>query len=89
MILVTELYDEEKDQRGYYIVNMTDPFTETAIEATVSVKNYGSVQIYNGKEIVNERLSGGSFSYSLAAGKGIFVSLIKRIEKPPNRRMAK
>lgn len=75
VVLVTELYDAEKNQYGYYIVNASD--SAMAEEATqtleISVKDFKKIQIHNMGEVENVALENGKYSVTLECGRGIFV----------------
>ena len=73
IILTTELYDEDNDQYGYYFVNITDPEQTTNIEIDIEFKEKENIQIYNGKEVVNEKLGDGKATITLSTGQGVFV----------------
>ncbi|MBQ8229274.1 MAG: hypothetical protein IJZ32_01100 [Clostridia bacterium] len=75
VVLVTELYDAENDQYGYYIVNASD--SAMAEEATqtleISLKDFEKIQIHNMGEVENVALENGKYSVTLECGRGIFV----------------
>ena len=74
ILLVTELYDEEKEIFGYYFVNATDPLKKAEMEFSVdfegSYKN--ALTYYRGVE-ETQKLKGKTFTFELGAGEGIFV----------------
>lgn len=77
LLLVTELYDEEKNQYGYYVVNATD--TSSLIDLTdikVSVKfsgNFKKVQTYRNGVPKNSFLKDGKATFYLTSGEGVFL----------------
>ena len=72
-VLVTELYDAEKQQFGYYIVNITDPgFTsEAVVELDFGSKQYA--QIYQFSTTTNIKTNNGKIKITLGSGGGAFV----------------
>ena len=73
IVLVTEQYDRRNGRRGYYVMNITDPFQETTIGTTVKFDKFKNVQIYDGKTVSNKKLKDGEITFELATGKGVFV----------------
>ena len=73
IILVTELYDKDEDQYGYYVVNITDPTQSTEIDVTVKFDQFTKVQTYSKGEPTNSFLKGGATTFSLATGQGVFL----------------
>ena len=73
IILVTELYDKDEDQYGYYVVNVTDPTQSTEIDVTVKFDEFTKVQTYSKGEPTNSFLKGGATTFSLATGQGVFL----------------
>ena len=73
IILVTELYDEARDQFGYYVVNATAPTAQAEIVATVDFAQVKNVQVYENGEVYNQKLKDGKFSVLLSEGQGLFL----------------
>jgi hypothetical protein len=77
LLLVTELYDEEKDQYGYFVVNATDTSSLvdlTDIKVTVEFGGgFKKVQTYRNGKPKNSFLKGGKASFYLASGEGVFL----------------
>ena len=73
IILVTEQYDELKQQYGYYIVNITDPQKTTEIKVDITFNDCANVQVYEGGEAKNKELKDGKISFYLPTGSGVFV----------------
>ncbi|MBQ8320508.1 MAG: hypothetical protein IJX81_06470 [Clostridia bacterium] len=75
VVLVTELYDAEKEQYGYFIVNASD--SALAEEATqtlrISFKDFEKIQIWDKGEVTNAFLDDGSYEFTLECGRGVFV----------------
>ena len=46
ILLVSELYDAERDVYGYYIVNATDSLQKARIEVSLEFSNYKKIQMY-------------------------------------------
>ena len=73
IILVTELYDAENDQYGYYVVNATAPTVASEIKTTLKFKNFKNVQVYKNGETKNEQMKNGEYTVTLSGGRGVFV----------------
>lgn len=73
IILVTELYDKDEDQYGYYVVNITDPTQSTEIDVTVKFDGFSKVQTYSKGEPTNSFLKDGATTVSLTTGQGVFL----------------
>ena len=71
--LVTEQYDKANRQRGYYVMNATDPIYMTELKITLHIDGFDMVQIYNGKKVVEREVKNGKISFYLPTGQGIFV----------------
>ncbi len=73
VLLVTELYDQNNDQYGYYVVNVTDPqFTSEAV-VELDFGAYKYAQIYQFGQATNVCLKEGKIKVSLGSGRGAFV----------------
>ena len=77
LLLVTELYDEEKNQYGYYVVNTTDTSSLvdlTDIKVTVTFGGeFKKVQTYCNGEPKNSFLNEGKTTFYLTSGEGVFL----------------
>ena len=71
--IITELYDEENDRYGYFIVNVTDPTEKSEMEISFTVNGYKNVQVYYRGEAENQKLKGGVYEVALQTGEGVFV----------------
>ena len=77
LLLVTELYDAEKNQYGYFVVNATDTSSLvdlTDIKVTVELDGrFKKVQTYRNGKPKNNFLKNGKTSFYLASGEGVFL----------------
>ena len=77
LLLVTELYDKEKNQFGYYVVNTTDTSSLvdlTDIKVTVEFDGgFKKVQTYRNGEPKNSFLKDGKTEFYLTSGEGVFL----------------
>lgn len=73
IVLITELYDKDNEQYGYYFVNITDPTKSVDIKVSVDFNSGSHVQVYNGKEIKNAKMKNGNYTFTLSTGRGAFV----------------
>lgn len=71
--LITEQYDQENDQRGYYVMNATDALYMTELKITLYIDGFNMVQVYNGKKVVEREVKNGKISFYLPTGQGVFV----------------
>jgi hypothetical protein len=71
--VVTELYDEENDRYGYFIVNVTDPTKNGEMEISFTVEGYKNVQVYYRGDVENQKLEDGVYTVALETGDGVFV----------------
>ena len=72
-IIVTELYDEENDQLGYYVVNITDPIVDSEASVTLSFPNFNNIQIVQNMTTSNVALADHTFTFELGTGRGAFI----------------
>ncbi|MBQ3115447.1 MAG: hypothetical protein IJC07_00285 [Clostridia bacterium] len=73
VVILTELYDKENDQYGYFVVNGTDPAFASEISVTLNVKNFSNVQIWQSETISNIGLVDGQVRIELGTGRGAFI----------------
>ena len=73
VVLVTELYDAEKEIYGYYVVNVTDPAYTSETVVTLDFGNFRNAQIYQFGEVNNVPTDGGKVTVNLGTGRGAFV----------------
>ena len=71
--LVTEQYDKKNKQRGYYVMNATDALYVTELKITLYIDGCDTVQVYNGKKVVERDVKNGKISFYLPTGQGVFV----------------
>ncbi len=73
IVLVTELYDENNDQYGYYVVNATDPqFTSEAV-VELDFGSYKYAQVYQFGQATNTCTNNGKIKVGLGSGRGAFI----------------
>ena len=72
-VLVTEQYDKANQQRGYYVMNATDPLYLTEMKVTLYIDGFDMMQVYNGKKIEEKEVKNGKISFYLPTGQGVFV----------------
>lgn len=72
-LLVTELKNRENGELGYYLVNITDPATDTKISATVRFENETTVNVLDKGELYQKITNSGELTFDLDAGAGVFV----------------
>lgn len=73
VVLMTELYDAENDQYGYFVVNGTDPMFPSEVSVTLNVKDFQNVQIWQSETISNIGLINGQVKIDLGTGRGAFI----------------
>lgn len=73
MLLVTELYDEARDQYGYFVVNTTDTAYSSELVVSLDFGSYKNVQIYQNSTIVDAKTKDGKATVYLGSGRGAFV----------------
>ncbi len=72
VILVTEFIDEETNQIGYYIANITDPTDAASGEVTITLEDADFAQVWqNGTNKI--RITKGSVTLNLGVGRGAFI----------------
>ena len=71
--LVTELYDEEINRYGYYVMNATDPSVSSSTNVTLTFKGFSHVMIYANGMPMEIQLTNGVYTLSLTTGKGAFI----------------
>ena len=73
MVLITELYDKENNQYGYYVVNATNPGYTSEIVVTLDFGEYDYVQVYQASKVSNAKTNDGKITVHLGTGRGAFV----------------
>ena len=74
LVIITELYDEARNQYGYYVVNATTPAYSTEIKVTLKFEGFENTQIYQNARVNNVALSdNGEVNIYLGTGRGAFV----------------
>lgn len=71
--LVTEQFDRKNLQTGYYVMNVTDALHSTEIKITLEIKEFDTVQVYNGQKVTEKAVKNGKVSFYLGTGRGVFV----------------
>ena len=72
-VLVTEMYDKERGQWGYYVVNVTDPEEHVGIEISMSFEGYENALLVQSMSETNLKLIDGALTLNLDAGCGAFI----------------
>lgn len=73
VVLITELYDKQKDRTGYYVVNITEPSYESEAVVTLTLDGFLNAQVYQFSTASNVKLSDGKIILNLGTGRGAFV----------------
>ena len=72
VVLVTEFIDEETNQIGYYVANITNPTDAASGEVTLTLDDADFAQVLqNGTNEI--RIAKGSVTLNLGVGRGAFV----------------
>jgi hypothetical protein len=72
-ILVTESYDDNFEQYGYFVMNTVEPTEKANQSVTLNFSNANNVLIYKDGEIQKFVLTDGKITIDLAVGHGAFV----------------
>ena len=72
-VLITELYDKENDQYGYYVVNATNSGYTSEVVVTLDFGAHEYVQVYQTAKITNAKTDSGKITLNLGTGRGAFV----------------
>lgn len=73
LFLVTEMYDEENDQWGYYVINGTDPGVSSEMRVTLTFNDYNCAQVVQSMNTQNVVLNEHKITLELGSGRGAFV----------------
>ena len=73
VVLLTQLYDAENDQYGYFVMNATDPYFASEVTVTLSIAEFNNVQIWQSETISNIGLIDGKVRLELGTGRGAFI----------------
>ena len=73
MLLVTELYDANNEQYGYFVVNASNPAFSNELVVTLDFGDYENAQIYQNCTIVDAKTEDGKVKVYLGTGRGAFV----------------
>ncbi len=73
LLIVTELYDEENDQLGFYVVNATDPIVDSEAKISIKFPGFDNVQIVEDGTTVNLALVDNTLKFDLGTGRGAFI----------------
>ena len=71
--LVTELYDEETNRYGYYVMNATDPSVSSPTRVTLTFEGFSHVMVYANGMPSEIELTDGVYTLTLYTGKGAFI----------------
>jgi hypothetical protein len=71
--LVTELYDEETNRYGYFVVNATDPSVTSSTNVTLTFEGFSHVMIYANGMPSQVELTNGKYTLSLSTAMGAFI----------------
>ena len=81
ILLVSELYDDEKDLTGYYICNATDSLEKSSLEVSLTFEGYDMVQYYFRGNVEEIALENGEVTLQLPTAQGGFVIPYKITER--------
>jgi hypothetical protein len=73
LLVVTEMYDDEKDQLGFYVVNATDPLVDSEAKISIKFPGYNNVQIVEDGTTMNLALIDSTLKFDLGTGRGAFI----------------
>jgi hypothetical protein len=73
LLVITELYDEERDQVGFYVVNATDPLVVSEAKVSIKFPGYNNVQIVENGTTKNLALVDSTLKFDLGTGRGAFI----------------
>ena len=73
VLMITEMYDEVKNQYGYMIINVADPSVKASVTAKVNFGNSRAVSVYDRSVNTLYQLDGNAYEVTLSAGQGVFV----------------
>ncbi len=73
LLVVTELYDEENDQLGFYVVNATDPIVDSEARVRIEFPGFDNVQIVENGNTTNVALVDNTLKFYLGTGRGAFI----------------
>ena len=71
--LVTELYDEETNRYGYFVLNATDPSVSSSTNVTLTFEGFSHVMIYANGMPSQVELENGKYTLSLSTAMGAFI----------------
>ncbi|MCL2752495.1 MAG: hypothetical protein FWE62_07060, partial [Firmicutes bacterium] len=72
--LVNQMYDKEKDIRGYYVLNLADPFISSAETVTITFDpKYEYAVIYNRDTVTQSELTNSKLVLTLDEGDSAFI----------------
>lgn len=72
-LLMTELYDGEKEVQGYMLVNSKDPRAKSTLTATVNFGDYKYAVVYKKGEPEIVKLKKGAYTFEIDCADGYFV----------------
>ena len=71
--MISELYDEQRGNRGYFIMNTTVPSNNETSKLTVNFEGFDKLVVYNKGVPTVVDLVDGSYTFNLASAEGVFV----------------
>ena len=71
--LVTELYDDEINRYGYFVMNATDPSVSSSTKVTLKFEGFSHVMVYKNGMPSEIELTNGEYTFTLYTAKGAFI----------------
>ena len=71
--LVTELYDDEINRYGYFVMNATDPSVSSSTKVTLKFEGFSHVMVYKNGMPSEIELTNGEYTLTLYTAKGAFI----------------
>ena len=71
--LVTELYDEEINRYGYFVMNATDPSVSSSTKVTLKFEDFTHAMVYADGMPMEIELTNGEYTLTLYTAKGAFI----------------
>lgn len=72
-VLITELYDEGRENYGYYVTNVTDPTLDSKMKVSLKFYDCDNALIFNKGAETNVKANKQTLELELKKGEGVFV----------------